>query len=149
MNTTAADRNLSAGPAATAGVGRSSLFRRVVFGFLLWLIVFAAAMAMYPWRVGNRPLFESAIAVVLAAATVLLTTVYFRRTPNVRTRHGLVVGLVWAVMNIAIDLVAFSAGPMRMTPAEYFADIGVAYIMIPVLTSAMAHHRRVSEKAVR
>jgi uncharacterized membrane protein YpjA len=126
---------------------RPGLGKMVGFGFLSWLIVFAAAMAMYPWRVHNRPLFESAIAVVLAATTVTLAGIFFRRATDVRGWHGFVVGFVWATINMGVDLAVFSVGPMRMALPDYLADIGVTYLMIPVLTTALALQRHAGATA--
>src|SRR6185436_853113 len=129
------------GPEAPNRVRRLHFGRMVAFGFLSWLLVSGAALAMYPWRAHNRPLFESALAVVLAAVTTLLAIVFFRRTPAVRGWNGLLLGLVWAAINVLVDLPLFSFGPLRMAPRAFLADVALAYLMIPVLTTALASQR--------
>ena len=44
-------------------------------------------------------------------------------------------GCLWLAISVAIDapLMLFG-GPMRMTVGEYLADIGAAYVIIPVIT---------------
>jgi hypothetical protein len=37
-------------------------------------------------------------------------------------------------MNLLLDAPLFSQGPMRMTLPNYLADIGLTYLMIPVIT---------------
>jgi hypothetical protein len=44
-------------------------------------------------------------------------------------------GCLWLAISVAIDapLMLFG-GPTRMTVGEYLADIGAAYVIIPVIT---------------
>jgi hypothetical protein len=80
--------------------------------------------------------------VVLAATTALLGAAYFGRSAGVRAGHGLLLGVVWAVTNVLVDLAAFSAGPMKMPLGEYLTDIATTYLMIPVITTVLATQRR-------
>jgi hypothetical protein len=149
---TAAIQSNDRRPVLAPGRGKTTLRVRgkmIAYGFLSWAIVFAGAMAMFPWRAYNRPLFESSIAVILAATTALLGAAYFGRRPNIRARDGLVLGIVWVAINLLLDLAAFSAGPMKMAPGAYFTDIGVTYLMIPVLTTVIAGQRRTGAEALR
>jgi hypothetical protein len=129
-------------------VRRFGLGRMVAFGLLSWAIVLAAALAMSPWRANNRPLFESALAVVLTATTALLAIAFYRRTPAVRGWNGLVLGLVWAAINVLLDLPLFSFGPLHMPPRAFLADIALGYLVMPVLTTALASQRRAGATAV-
>ena len=44
----------------------------VLFGFLVWLAAFVAAILIFPLRESARPLFESIMPVVLSSATAAL-----------------------------------------------------------------------------
>jgi len=118
---------------------RVSLPRVCLFGFFLWALVFAAGMAMYTWRIQERALFESAIAVVLAAVTAGLTTLYLARLGRMWRRHAIAIGIVWPSLCVVLDAPLFSEGPMRMSLSDYLMDIGVTYLMIPIITSAMLY----------
>jgi len=39
---------------------------------------------------------------------------------------------------VLIDLPMFFGGPIEITVAEYFADIGLTYVAIPVVTTGLA-----------
>lgn len=118
---------------------RVSLPRVCLYGFFLWALVLAAGMAMYRWRVHSRPLFESMIAVVLAAVTAGLATLYLERLEARWRRHAIAIGVVWPVLCVVLDAPLFGAGPMRMSVPDYLKDIGLAYLMIPIITSALAY----------
>ena len=114
-------------------------FRRaVLFGFLIWLIAFAAAFILFAIRTTARPLFESIMPVVLAVATVFFAERYFRRVTDRFVQEGFLLGVVWSVLNVLIDLpLMLSPSPMQMTLPEYIGDIGVTYLLIPVITTGI------------
>jgi len=116
----------------------TSIKRALLFGLLVWLIPFAVAFVIYPIRESSRPLFESIMPVTVAAATVVFAVLYFRQVARQHLREGILIGLIWLVMCLAIDMpLMLLGGPMQMTPSEYIADIGVTYLMIPVITIGM------------
>ncbi len=115
--------------------------KALLFGFLVWLVTFLAAFALFPVRVANRPLFESLIPVVLAAVTVLFAGRYFRHV-EATAAEGLRVGIAWLGLSVLIDLpLMLAPGPMQMTLSGYAADIAVTYLMIPVITAGMGWRR--------
>ncbi len=113
----------------------TSIRKALLFGFLVWLVTFAVAFAISPIRETSRPLFESIMPVAIAIIVVPLGVVYFRRIRRRLMREGLRLGLLWVLMCVAIDAPLMLLGwPMYMTVPEYLADIGVTYLMIPVIT---------------
>jgi hypothetical protein len=110
----------------------------LVSGVLIWLIAFAVAFALFPVRQANRPLFESIMPVVIAVATVFFGVRHLRGVGTDFVLAGFVMGVVWLAINIVIDLPLFLlAGPMQTTLGDYLADIGVTYLMIPVITTGL------------
>ncbi len=120
----------------------TSMGKALLFGFLVWLVPFAVASAIFPIRETSRPLFESIMPVAIAIIVVPLSVVYLRRIRRRVRREGLRLGLLWFVECLAIDapLMLFG-GPMYKTVPDYIADIGVAYLMIPVITIGIAATR--------
>jgi hypothetical protein len=57
-------------------------------------------------------------------------------------KNCIITGLIWAVVNILIDLPLFSYGPMKKSLPDYFTDIGLTYSMIPIILSAFALRRK-------
>ena len=110
----------------------------VIFGFMVWIIPFAVSFLFFPLKASMRPLFESIMPLVLTIAVVTLTYYYMKNIDSDFVREGILIGIVWYIINIAIDLVMFlPASPMHMSFADYMMDIGLTYVMIPVITIGM------------
>lgn len=115
--------------------------RILLFGFLLWLSTFLAAFIIFPFKQSDPPFFETLISIFLAALTVLYGREYFKKQRPV-LREALTVGFVWAFVNVMIDLPLFLYGPMKMPVINYFTDIGLTYLMIPLILSAFADRKK-------
>lgn len=107
-------------------------------GLLVWLLPFVVAFLVFPFRESWRALFESVMAVSVTVTAVWFGLVYLRRLPVVAVQDGVLVGVLWWLMCVAIDLPLFSAGPMTMTLGDYMADIGLTYVSIPAVTIGLA-----------
>ena len=114
-------------------------WRKVLsYGFLIWVIAFVVAFFLYPVRESNRPLFESIMPVVLALSTAVLGVRYFRGVTAGHRREGLVLGSVWLLINVGVDLpLMLTPSPMQMGLDEYLGDIGLTYLVIPTITVAI------------
>jgi ethanolamine transporter EutH len=108
--------------------------RLVVYGLLEWAIPFAVAFAMAPARDNWRSLFESVMAVTLAVTTTIAALSLLCRNNQQYVATGITAGIVWMVMSIVIDLPLMLSEPIAMPLQEYSADIGLTYLMIPVIT---------------
>jgi hypothetical protein len=106
-------------------------------GILVWLVPFAVAFLVFPFRESWRALFESIMAVTVSVAAVWFGLVYLRGLPEATAKDGVLVGLLWWVECVLVDLPLFSAGPMKMSLVEYMADIGLTYVTIPVVTAGL------------
>lgn len=113
--------------------------RALAFGFACWLIPFAVAVLVSPLRQSMRPLFESIMAVAVTATAVILGLAYLRRVQHPTARKGLVLGFVWFGICVLVDApLMLLGGPMKMSLAEYMAEIGLTYLSIPAVTLGMA-----------
>jgi hypothetical protein len=116
----------------------TSLGKALLYGLGVWAVPFAVAFLIFPLRQSARPLFESIMPVAVASAVVGFAVPYFRKVNAAFTQEGLRLGLLWLLVCVAIDapLMLFG-GPMRMTLGQYLADIGVTYLIIPVITTGI------------
>ena len=112
--------------------------RVILLGLASWVVPFILAFAFYD-RTGQLAidvfLFKSIMVVFggLVGAYLLLRA--FRRvTPSFA--NGLALGLVWLVLNWALDI-AILVGAMGMPASEWFQAIGLRYLMIPIMATAM------------
>ncbi len=103
----------------------------LLWGFLLWLCVFLISFVLFPIRQNNYPFFETLMTLVLVYITVIFTKLFYAKN---ETSAPLVVGIMWVGINLLIDLPLFLlGGPMKMTPMQYVQDIGLTYLVIPVI----------------
>jgi len=126
-----------------------SFGKAVLFGFLVWLIVFLVAVALSPVKDSWRALFESIMPVVVAVATVGFALLYFRKVRAAFVREGVALGVLWFALTVAIDLPLMLTGPVKMTLVEYAADIGLTYLIIPAVTVGIGFARAQSGLAQR
>jgi hypothetical protein len=112
--------------------------RAILLGFAVWLFPFVVAFAIFPLKASWRSLFESIMPVTLAAVVVACTVRYFRQTGAASLREGARLGGLWLAISVLIDLPLMLSPPINMPLGEYVADIGVTYLMIPVITVGIA-----------
>ena len=113
--------------------------KAVGLGVVMWLIPFVVAFMIFPLHETRRPLFESVMAVTVAATAVGLGLFWLRAVVRPSPALGLQAGLLWLAVCIAVDApLMLVGGPMKMTLSAYLADIGVTYLMIPVVTVGLA-----------
>lgn len=119
-----------------------SLRRAVAYGIVVWLVPFLTAVAIFPIHDTNRPLFESIMPVSVVAIATYLGVRHLGRTASPSLRNGLVLGLLWLAICLVIDApLMLLGGPMQMTIGQYLSDIGLTYLVIPIVTTGIAAAR--------
>jgi len=109
--------------------------RIILFGFLTWLVPFAVSFFVFPFRISNRGFFETVMAVTVTAVAVAFTLLYLRQVKHGFLGESVVIGVAWFVINIAIDLLLFlPPSPMQMPFGDYMLDIGLTYLIYPIVT---------------
>lgn len=116
----------------------SSWLRAISLGLLVWLVPFAVAFAAFPLKTANYPLFESIMPVALTAIVVFCSLWYFRGIATPTIREGLLLGVLWMLLSMAVDLPLMLSPPMNYTVGQYFADVGLTYLMMPIITLGIA-----------
>jgi hypothetical protein len=111
----------------------------LVYGFLLWLTTFLVSVVINPLKDTSVPLFDSLMPVALSALTLWFLYLYFKGVPSGYAKAGQIAGVVWLIMNILLDQLLFSWGPMQMTFTDYIYDIGLTYLLIPVITTGAGY----------
>ena len=107
----------------------------VLFGFLIWLIPFAVSFFIYPLKSPMYSLFESIMSVLIAAAAVIFSYLYFKNIKTNFVIEGIITGIAWFIIAIVIDLLMFMpASPMHMNFNDYMMTVGVKYLIMPVVT---------------
>jgi hypothetical protein len=115
----------------------ASKTRAVLFGVAIWLITFIVSFAIYPLKEQWRSLFESIMPVTIAFVVVYFALRYFRRVQGGYLREGIILGLLWLLISLAIDLPLMLSPPINMNLVEYLADIGLTYVIMPIITAGI------------
>jgi len=106
----------------------------LLFGFLVWLVPFVISFLIFPLKESNRGLFESIMPVVISISAVIFSILYFRRLQANFLKEACLLGIIWLAISVVLDLCLFMEGPMKMSLAEYMMDIGLTYLMIPIIS---------------
>lgn len=112
--------------------------RAIGLGLLVWLIPFLVAFLAFPLKESWQSLFESIMAVTLSLVVVVCAVRYMRRVSDYSLRESAGLGAIWFTICVLIDLPLMLNPPINYTLVEYAADIGLTYVMIPVITTGMA-----------
>ncbi len=112
--------------------------KATLLGFLVWLIPFTVSFIAFPLKETWRSLFESIMPVTVSIVVVACAAIYLRRVDKPSFKDGGRLGLLWFTICVVIDLPLMLNPPINYTLLEYAADIGLTYVMIPVITVGMA-----------
>jgi hypothetical protein len=112
--------------------------RSTLLGLGSWLIPFLVSIPFFD-RTGqlliSQPLFKSIMVVVGGASGAALLVLAFRRIAA-SPASGFALGCYWLAINVLLDLVALVL-LMKMPLALYLYDIGLRYLLIPIISTSM------------
>ncbi|TDF34626.1 hypothetical protein EYS14_22985 [Alteromonadaceae bacterium M269] len=113
-----------------------STIARMNYGFWIWFLPFLIGMLLFPIMSTESALFDTLMAISLTAAASWGSYRYLRRNPSERlnVKRLLLVGLFWFVLAILFDAPIFLFSDFGgMSASEYMTDIGLSYLMIPII----------------
>lgn len=117
---------------------RAINLRTTLLGLVSWLVPFVVAF-FFVDRTGQflipQPLFKSIMVVLSGACGIFLLMLAFRRI-RPTTQSGFALGFFWLALNLGLDL-AILLPLGKMTIMNYFYDIGVRYLLIPIFSTAL------------
>ena len=80
------------------------------------------------------------MTIVIVLVATWLATKYFQKVKTTTLQEAAILGLLWLMINLVIDLMLFlPSSPMQMSPALYFSQIGVKYLCIPIITVGIGY----------
>jgi len=108
--------------------------KALLFGFLVWLVPFIAGFLA--WPVHGQPVFETILAIAVTGSGLVFATIYFRSIERITRFEGVRLGALWFAISLLIDLLMFmpAASPMHMSFTAYMLDIGLTYLIYPMIT---------------
>lgn len=119
----------------------NSIVKAFLFGFLSWLIPFISSFPFYSKEAGlliDVFLFKSIMIIVGAVTGAFLMVLYFKNVNKKYLKEGLLLGLIWFVLNIGLDMLVLV--PMaKITISSYFMGIGIRYLVIPIFSITIGY----------
>ena len=126
------------------------VLRASVLGFVSWLVPFVMSFLAFD-RTGQllipQPLFKSLMVVVGGAVGTWCLVLAFRYIPA-SPGTGLVVGVGWLAINLVLDLLIL-VPLVHMPVALWFYDIGLRYLLLPIVSVGMGAVGAASGSKVR
>ena len=114
----------------------------IIFGLLLWLIPFLAGFPFVDAE-GNfiisETFFKSIMIIIGSIVGVVLAVNYFKHVTNKYIQEGILLGIVWLIINITIDIIMVMTEFFPMTLYNYFTDIGLRYLTMPIYTIGLGY----------
>jgi hypothetical protein len=117
----------------------------LLFGFVSWLVPFVASFAIFPLYNSNPALFHSLMLVFGSAVSAALFIRYFEAIKSDFAKVGLFAGTVWCVMNWVLDIIIL-VPMMQASLGGYFAQIGMVYLVGPIMGFGMGYVVDASKK---
>ena len=101
---------------------------------------FLVSFIVFPLRASHYALFESIMAIVISASAVLFGAHYLKGLKEGAFRESVTLGIVWLLISLGIDAPLFLiGGPMLMPVSQYVQQIGLKYVIIPIITSGFGY----------
>mgnify|MGYP001078326439 CR=1 FL=1 len=109
------------------------------YGLLTWLIPFIVSVPIYSGI--DVFLFKSIMIVVGSAVGAALLVLWFREMHENYLKEGITVGIIWLIINWALDI-AILLPLSGSTVSVWFMEIGLRYLVIPIMTMALGYALR-------
>jgi hypothetical protein len=115
------------------------LFRFLLYGLLLWGSLFVYAFSLSYIKDYNPVFFNILMFIALTLFTTVFVFVLYRRKKIEFFNEGLTAGILWMFECMLLDMFLFHWGPMKMSFTRYFTEIGLSYIVIPIIVAGMGY----------
>ena len=113
--------------------------KNVLFGFFSWLIPFVLSIPFFNQNgqlLVEHDLFKSVMIVTGSISGCYLMFRYFKLVDGDFIMNGIVVGISWLAINIIFDTIILIP-MMKVSFFSYLMSIGLGYLVIPVISTAM------------
>ena len=111
--------------------------RGILYGLLSWAVVFIVSMILYSIKFSHLAFFESILGILITLVGISFTIFYLKKADSPKINDGIILGLLFFLINIIMDLNMFMYGPMAMNIVKYFLDIGITYLIYPIISCGM------------
>ena len=116
-----------------------SPIRALLCGIAIWFVwvsLVVVSAKLLPTEISGSALFVSMQMVALVALVLGSTILYLRRVGDGTFEEGLLIGLGWVAVMIALDLAHSVVHPdmVSLDSGTYFATVVPSYVVVPIIT---------------
>ena len=113
-----------------------NIIRLTLHGIMIWLIPFISAFFFFD-QTGqiavDMYLFKTVMILIGGLTGAFAIVIYFRKVQSGFVNQGIIIGIVWFVVNFILDL-AILLPISGMNYSDYLVQIGLRYLMIPIMS---------------
>lgn len=113
-----------------------------LFGIITWIIPFVTSFLFFDMETQqltiNEMFFKSIMILEGGLVGVFLLVHYFRKVSSGFVREGIIIGLCWFIINLLLDVIVLLP-TSDMDFITYFQEIGMRYLLIPVISTGMGY----------
>jgi uncharacterized membrane protein YpjA len=113
--------------------GGKVMLRKIGYGAVVWVVPYISAIPLLG-LMQTDPIFFKTLMIVIGGITgAVCVSLYFPKVEKDFLKDGIVLGLVWLIVNWLLDFAALL--PLSKMPyGQYFAEIGLRYLVMPAMT---------------
>lgn len=115
--------------------------RIALFGVGVWAVPFAFGMVVFSLQKSNPAFFDTLMTIGMTASAVFFGILYLRKRPCLENRDAIGIGFAWLIICLLIDFPILVVG-IGMDIHSYMSDIGVGYLIVPIIFFALAYMSR-------
>lgn len=103
------------------------MLKRIAYGAILWLIPYVTSIPLMPLIESDNKFFKTIMIVEGSLFGALLTAHYFKDVEKDFLREGILLAVVWIIVNWLLDFAALLPFTGQSIP-RYFIEIGLGYL---------------------
>ncbi|MEL7671228.1 hypothetical protein [Methanobacterium sp.] len=106
------------------------------YGLLVWLIPSLITVILGSF-IAAMNIFEIVSALAIAVTVIVFSYFYFRGITKNFIKEGVLIGIIWLIINIVLDIILILLGISQLTLTNYAMYVAPLYVIIPAITSGL------------
>ena len=114
------------------------MLRKIGYGFIVWVVPYVSAIPLLGLMQSDQIFFKTIMIVEGGIVAAICAVLYFNKVEKEFYKEGILLGAVWLGINWLLDFIALL--PLsKMAYGQYFAEIGLRYLVMPVFTVSIGY----------
>lgn len=114
------------------------MLKKIGYGLIVWAVPFVSAIPLMGVMEADPIFFKTLMIVIGGISGAVCAVLYFNKVGRDFLKEGLILGLVWLIVNWLLDFVVLL--PLSKMPyGQYFKEIGLRYLVMPAMTVPLGY----------